>query len=91
MVSGTSCNDLSGKSRIDRSDIKSFVVVFKLKLLFSSFTSQHGVRSESLSYVLGRLEKYLTPSGLSGQPIEQGKLFTVAAIPDHLSLRDASA
>ena len=45
----------------------------------------------SLSYVVGRLEKYLTPSGLSGQPIEQGKLFAVATIPDHLSLRDASA
>ena len=41
VVSGTSCNDISGKSWIDRSDIKSFVVVFKLKLLFISFTSQH--------------------------------------------------
>ena len=41
VVSGTSCNRISGKSRIDRSDLKSFVVVFKLKLWFISFTSQH--------------------------------------------------
>ena len=45
MVSGTSCKDISGNSRIDRSDIKSFVVVFKLKLLFISFTSQQALNN----------------------------------------------
>ena len=56
VVSGTSCKDISGKSRIDRSDIKSFVVVFKLKLLFISFTSQQSVSSEAVK-INSKLDK----------------------------------